>query len=152
MNQALIHGQLSLSYPDGFREMGREEMKALYQDDNPDRWGIWDQDRHIIVAVLWHDSSPALAALAGAKDVAKTTEKRLKRRILLISHRLQRNQLFRIRKVPRLLRKSQNRRRRRNRTSRRVRPSPRLRLKQKKKLRKRPGISTSSLPAMFTAA
>ena len=79
MNQALIHGQLSLSYPDGFREMGREEMKALYQDDNPDRWGLWDQDRHIIVAVLWHDSSPVLAALAGAKDVAKTTEKRLKR-------------------------------------------------------------------------
>ena len=29
---------------------------------------------------------------------------------------------------------------------------PRFRLKQKKKLRKRPGISTSSLPAMFTAA
>ena len=39
MNQALIHGQLSLSYPDGFREMGREEMKALYQDDSPGRPG-----------------------------------------------------------------------------------------------------------------
>ena len=40
----------------------------------------------------------------------------------------------------------------RDRTRRRVRPRPRFRLKQKKKLRKRPGISTSSLPAMFTAA
>ena len=79
MNHALIHNELSLSYPDGFHEMDPEEMKRLYQDDNPDRWGIWDQERHIIVAVLWHDSNAFLAALASAKDVAKSTEKRLKR-------------------------------------------------------------------------
>ena len=79
MNHALIHNELSLSYPDGFHEMDPEEMKRLYQDDNPDRWGIWDQERHIIVAVLWHDSNAFLAALAGAKDVAKSTEKRLKK-------------------------------------------------------------------------
>ena len=74
MNQALIHSQLSLSYPDGFREMDQEEMKRLYQDDNPDRWGIWDQERHIILTVLWHDSNVFLSALASAKDVAKSTE------------------------------------------------------------------------------
>ena len=79
MNQALIHSQLSLSYPDGFREMDQEEMKRLYQDDNPDRWGIWDQERHIILTVLWHDSNVFLSALASAKDVAKSTEKQLKR-------------------------------------------------------------------------
>ena len=79
MNQALIHNELSLSYPDGFHEMDREEMKNLYLDDNPDRWGIWDQERHIILTVFWHDSNPILASLAGAKDVAKSTEKRLKR-------------------------------------------------------------------------
>ena len=79
MNRALIHDELSLSYPDGFHEMDRAEMKRLYQDDNPDRWGIWDQERHIIIAVLWHDTNAFLSALASAKDVAKTTEKRLKR-------------------------------------------------------------------------
>ena len=88
MNQALIHNELSLSYPDGFHVMDREEMRTLYQDENPDRWGIWDQERHIILTVLWHDSNPVLAALAGAKDVARTTEKRLKRGMEAHGYRL----------------------------------------------------------------
>ena len=79
MNQTLIHNELSLSWPDGFHEMDRDEMKGLYQDDNPDRWGIWDQERHIIITVFWHDSNAILAALAGPKDVAKSTEKQLKK-------------------------------------------------------------------------
>ena len=79
MNQALIHNELSLSYPDGFHEMDQAELKRLYQDDNPDRWGIWDQERHIIVSVFWHESNAFLASLASAKDVAKSKEKRLKK-------------------------------------------------------------------------
>ena len=79
MNQAVIRNELTLSYSDGFREMDREELKRVYQDETPDRWGIWDQERHIIVAVFWHESHALLSALAGANDVAKSTEKKLRK-------------------------------------------------------------------------
>lgn len=79
MNQAVIRNELILSYPDGFHEMDREELKKLYLDDNPNRWGIWDQDRHIVVAVFWHETNAFLSSLAGARDVAKTTEKKLRK-------------------------------------------------------------------------
>ena len=79
MNQAVIHGQLFLVYPDGFHVMDVEELNQAFLDDNPNRWGIWDRERHIIIAVFWHESSAILSALAGAKDVAKSTEKRLRK-------------------------------------------------------------------------
>ena len=79
MKQTVIHSELSLSYPDGFREVDREELKRLFQDDNPNRWGIWDEEKHIILAVFWHDANKLLSALAGAGDVAKSTEKKLKK-------------------------------------------------------------------------
>lgn len=77
--QAMINQELSLSYPEGFHVMDAEELRKVYLDDNPDRWGIWDLERHIILAVYWHRSNALLSALAGAKDVARSTEKRLRK-------------------------------------------------------------------------
>ena len=79
MNRAVIHNELNMFFPDGFHEMDREELKKLYLDDNPHRWGIRDQERHIVIAVFWHETNALLSALAGAKDVAKSTEKKLRK-------------------------------------------------------------------------
>ena len=87
MNRTRVNDQLALSYPDGFHVMDREELKKLYLDDNPNRWGIWDQEKHIIITVFWHSSNALLAALAGAKDVAKSTEKKLHKGLGKYSYR-----------------------------------------------------------------
>ncbi len=79
MNNALLHNELSVSFPEGFHVMDRDEMKKLYLDDNPNRWGIWDTERHIIITVFWHQTNGILAALADEKSVAQSTESRLSR-------------------------------------------------------------------------
>ena len=69
-----------MEYPDGFHVLSEEEEKHVFQDDNPNRAGIWDKDRHVIVAVLWHSSNKLLIALAGnAKGVAQNNESRISR-------------------------------------------------------------------------
>lgn len=75
MNTATLHGQLHVSYPDGFHVMGEEELHQAFADNNPNRWGIWDTDRHIIVAILWHESNALLSRLADTKGLAKRVQK-----------------------------------------------------------------------------
>lgn len=77
MNDVVVHGSLNLSYPDGFGVMDEEELRLLYQDDNTDRWGIWDKERHLIFVVYWHDSSALLGKMVGTKSLAKRAERLL---------------------------------------------------------------------------
>lgn len=78
-HQVLLNGALSLAYPDGFHEMDRSELTQAFQDDNPDRWGIWDRERHIIIAVFWHRSGRLVSRLAKEKDIVKSTEMKVRR-------------------------------------------------------------------------
>ena len=64
MSDATIYGGLSLTIPEGFHVMDVAELKRAYMDDNKDRWGIADKDRHIMVAVFWHESGGLVSALA----------------------------------------------------------------------------------------
>lgn len=79
MNQVLVNNELSLSYPDGFHIMDGAELAQAYQNSNPNRWGIWDKDRHLIVSVFWHRTNRLLVSLADAKSVAKSTERKLRK-------------------------------------------------------------------------
>ena len=73
-------------------------------------------------------------------------EAQQRRRILLLPRRVQKFQPLRVRMQQRLMWDPQKRARRR------VRPKPQIQLIQKEKRWKRLGISTSSIPATFTAA
>ena len=75
MATTLIHDQLALTYPDSFAVMGADELREGYLDDNPNRWGIWDRNRHVIIVVYWHDSNAFLARLVSTKDLAKRAQK-----------------------------------------------------------------------------
>jgi len=75
MSDALINGSLRLTYPDGFHEMDGDELRRAFGDQTPDRWGIWDTDRHIIVSVAWHESNARLSRLASTKALAKRVQK-----------------------------------------------------------------------------
>lgn len=47
-----INNEIGLTYPDGFQEMGAEELTRYFgKPDN--RWGVYDADQHIILSVSW---------------------------------------------------------------------------------------------------
>ena len=79
MNQAVINGELNVSWPDGFQELSREDLKKLYLDDNPDRWGIRNESKHCVFSVFYHKANPLLSILASdVKEIAEATEKKLR--------------------------------------------------------------------------
>jgi len=90
MSDATIYGGLSLTIPEGFHVMDGAELKRAYMDDNKDRWGIADKDRHIMVAVFWHESGALVSALGDSKSVARSNEKRISRGLKAHGYSLER--------------------------------------------------------------
>ncbi len=84
---ACINEELYLDYPTGFHVMSTEELHDVYLDENPNRWGIWDKDRHMIVAVFWNRANALLAAVASAKDTAKSIEKTMRKEMKPLDYR-----------------------------------------------------------------
>ena len=53
MKREIINNAFSIALPEEFLRMSPEELRQLYRDDNPDRWGAWDHDRHVIITIQW---------------------------------------------------------------------------------------------------
>lgn len=52
MNKATINNVMNLNYPDGFKEMGNEDLaKHFSSPDN--RWGVYNESEHVILSVNW---------------------------------------------------------------------------------------------------
>ena len=79
MASEIINGDLKIEVPEGYRVLSKEEMKAMYLDDNPDRWAMRNEAMHHTVAVLYHKSNPFLAMLADVKSIAESTQLKLSR-------------------------------------------------------------------------
>ena len=79
MKKLTVNGELTLSCPDGFREMSQEELAKAYADRTAKRAGIWDETRHIILVVQWHKANVLLAALTDPKSTLRGAEFRLRR-------------------------------------------------------------------------
>ena len=71
VNDVKLNNELCLTYPDGFHVLDEEEMNRVFPLDVPNRWAIWDIDRHIIISVQWHEANALLARLVSTKDLAK---------------------------------------------------------------------------------
>lgn len=52
MNNVKINNEINLTYPDGFNEMGEEELKKYFGTPN-NRWGVHDAPNHVILSVCW---------------------------------------------------------------------------------------------------
>lgn len=79
MQQATIHDRLEISYPDSFRTMTADELRQAYGMDYADMWGIRDEENHIILAVIWKESSEMLQKLASSKSLAKRVDGKLRK-------------------------------------------------------------------------
>ena len=79
MAREIINKELAVTVPEGFTVLDAAQLKELYRDDNPDRWGARNEDKHITLAVFYHKSGGLLSTIAGLKDVVKGTETKLKK-------------------------------------------------------------------------
>lgn len=52
MNNVKINNEINMTYPDGFKEMGEEELKKHF-GSAVNRWGAFDADKHIVLSVGW---------------------------------------------------------------------------------------------------
>ena len=74
MSKATVNGLMSIEIPEGFHTMSAEELRQAYRDDNPDRWGMWDQERHVMVTVMWKEYSRLMMMLADVKGICRKNE------------------------------------------------------------------------------
>ena len=52
MNNVTINNEINLAYPDSFAQMS-EEALTKYFSSPQNRWGVYDDSRHIILSVSW---------------------------------------------------------------------------------------------------
>ena len=77
MNTALIHHEITLTYPDGFCQMTRAQLERYFVSSQ-NRWGALDEKRHVLLSVSW--SNPGfLLYLTDAKAISRGGEARMKR-------------------------------------------------------------------------
>ena len=74
MSKATVNDVFSIEVPEGFHTMSAEELRQAYRDDNPNRWGMWDQERHVMVTVMWKEYSRLLMMLADLKAICRKNE------------------------------------------------------------------------------
>jgi len=75
MSREVINGTVEIEVPDGFHVMSAEELRQAYRNEDPNRWGMWDKERHIIVTVMWKAYRGLLGLfLSDLKEVCKKNE------------------------------------------------------------------------------
>ena len=79
MEKEIINNAFSMTVPEGFLRMSAGELAQLFRDNNPNRWGVWDHERHAVVTVQWQQYSSLLLHLADLKSIAKRNEQLTRR-------------------------------------------------------------------------
>lgn len=80
MNSVKINNEINLTYPDGFREMGEEEL-SKYFGSAQNRWGAHDDENHVVLSVNW-SKKKLLSFLADAESALIAAEGRLRRNLV----------------------------------------------------------------------
>lgn len=80
MEKVLVNDNLELAMPDGFRTMERDEVKKAYGFDYDCLWGMRDEERHMMLTIIWKVSNKVLAKLGTAKIIAEQQDKGLRKR------------------------------------------------------------------------
>ena len=76
MIEGTLGEELSLAYPEGFHVMSEAESYEVFGGDSPERWSIWDKDRHAIISVQMHESKPGLfRKITSPFELAERAEK-----------------------------------------------------------------------------
>ena len=55
MNRETVNEAMEVEVPNGFYVLSAEELRLAYQSEDPNRWGMRDKERHIILTVMWKE-------------------------------------------------------------------------------------------------
>ncbi len=77
MKQDIINHELHITIPEGFHLLSEDELNQIYMDENAERWGMRNEEDHMIFVIYYHRSNPLLAALASENDIVKSTQLKL---------------------------------------------------------------------------
>ena len=80
MKQATVNNELTLTYPDTYQEMSEEELLRYYRTAE-NRWGVYDQERHVILSVSWKKAG-ILSFFTDAESMMIGVEAQLKRSLI----------------------------------------------------------------------
>ncbi len=74
MSTGVINNKIRINYPEGFREMTVEELSKLFVKPDADRFGLWDEDSHIVLTAEWQKQSKLLLKLVKVENIARNNE------------------------------------------------------------------------------
>ena len=74
MQKATVNNELTVSFPEGFTVLTREELQQMYLDSNPDRWGIRSAPAHQTAVIMWKKYARPEFLLPDAERIAHTNE------------------------------------------------------------------------------
>ena len=80
MNNARINNEINLTYPDGYMEMGEEDLKKYFTVSEK-RWGVYNADAHSLLSVSWTKGG-FLGFLTDTESVLIGIESCLRRNLL----------------------------------------------------------------------
>ena len=71
----LVNATLAIELPEGFVEMDPAELTKNSGSDYPNILGFKDEERHVIIAFMWKESSKLLLKTMSTKSLAERAEK-----------------------------------------------------------------------------
>lgn len=75
----LANNDLQISYPEGFRELDRDEILKMNPVKDAPGWCIRDDERHIVMSCACKKAGGLTSLLTGTKDIAKSFDKSYKK-------------------------------------------------------------------------
>ncbi len=89
MGELLLNNELKFTYPEGFHVMTEEERRQQSQPLNGSWEGFSDPERHVIMTVGWKQIPGFSAKLLSGKDIARNSEKYLRKVMKPYGYRLE---------------------------------------------------------------
>ena len=74
-----VNGELKLSYPEGFNLMTSNELKEMFTKESPNRWCIWDKERHAVLDIEWARYNKLILKLTDEKNIARRNEQLMRK-------------------------------------------------------------------------
>ena len=70
----IINSAIEIEVPEGFERMYEEDLNTVYGNEDPNRWGIWDKEKHIMITLTWQKNGllETIADLKKVRDNAMT--------------------------------------------------------------------------------
>ncbi len=79
MEKCTINNEVTMPIPEGFHIMSAEELAKSFGKPDPCRWGMWNQERHIMIILEWKTYSALTMKMTNLQKITARNESITKR-------------------------------------------------------------------------